>query len=65
MAKHRDLKNRRMWWQIRLEYRHRWDAFKRDVAMTGIGFGPMLPITERKEKTNETSNQTRRRTDRL
>lgn len=32
MAKHRARRNRRMWWQIRLEYVHRWDAFKRDVA---------------------------------
>jgi hypothetical protein len=32
VGKHLARKNRRMWWQIRLEYRHRWDAFKRDVA---------------------------------
>ena len=32
MGKHLARRNRRMWWQIKFEYRHRWDAFKRDVA---------------------------------
>ena len=57
MAKHRDLKNRRMWWQIKFEYRHRWDAFKRDVAYDWRWFWADVADYREEKKRNETTYQ--------
>ena len=32
MPKHKGLRHRRAWWQVKHEYKHRWAAFRRDVA---------------------------------